>query len=455
MDWDDPGTTKGIGGAEAGSTSIPVWRKIHSEVWKVGGAVRLVRHANTDKSCIYGRDGVSMIEIAVAVVIDSSGRTPGGEGSGDRVLVSRRRAGAPRGGLWEFPGGKIEPAESPAVAAVREAFEETGCEIDVLAPLAISEEVDPREVAEPAVRLHAFLARSRPGGAPARAIASDEVRWVDLDELRSLPMPGGNRAIVEALIDRVRMLAGGEDPETPLAAVEIEVLGTTVPSPWAKSSLLAWTLLPLLALASRGLAASPGSITLPIGSTPLSVAFEGALKQDGTPEAPAASAGTALSTPDFGAAGTWRANLLGGVISDFSTTTGGEFRAEFEYFLVDRFSLVPTFEIGGFVQDGGDDPLLVSGALLLRWHFLEGKGWTVFANADVDAAYLTGDLPPGTNSIKFSPQIGAGFTLELAEGSATRLIGGVRWYHLSNARTAESNDGFDGAEAYLGLSFPF
>ena len=38
-----------------------------------------------------------------------------------------------------------------------------------------------------------------------------------------------------------------------------------------------------------------------------------------TPYESAASAGTALSTPDFGAAGTWRANLLGGVISDFST----------------------------------------------------------------------------------------------------------------------------------------
>lgn len=455
MDWDGLGTTKGIGGSELRSTPIPVCRKNRPEVWEAGVAVRLAENTSVDKNCVCERDGQVMIEIAVAVVIDSSGRPLGGEGSGDRVLVSRRRAGVPRGGLWEFPGGKIEPAESPAVAAAREAFEETGCEIEVLSPLTISEEVDPREIAEPAVRLHAFLARSQPGGPPARAIASDEVRWVDLDELRRLPMPGGNRAIVEALVDRVRMVAGAEDPDTTLAAVEIEVPGTKVPSPGATSSLLAWALLPLLALASRGLAASPGSITLPIGSTPLSVAFEGALKQDGTPEAPAAPAGTALSTPDFGAAGTWRANLLGGVISDFSTTTGGEFRAEFEYFLVDRFSLVPTFEIGGFVQDGGDDPLLVSGALLLRWHFLEGNGWTVFADAGVGVAYLTGDLPPGTNSIKFSPQIGAGFTLELAEGSATRLIGGVRWYHLSNARTAESNDGFDGAEAYLGLSFPF
>ncbi len=393
-----------------------------------------------------------MIEIAVAVVLEPRRAID----PVPRVLVSRRRAGAPRGGLWEFPGGKIEPAETPLAAAIRETFEETGCEIEMLAPLVTSEEIDPRETAEPAVRLHAFLAEAVPGGASPRPLASDEVRWVDLDELKTLPMPGGNRAIVEALERRMLAIAKCEgDAVERTAAIEIEAISM---APVSSASPLRLALLAMAAVAvlsDQGLAASPGSISLPIGSTPLSLAFEGSLTTRDAETSPPETVPAKPASPSFGDGGTWRANLIGGVISDFSTTTGGEFRAEFEYFLVDRFSLVPTFELGGFVQDGGDDPLLVSGALLLRWHFLEGKGWTVFADAGVGVAYLTGDLPPGTNGIKFSPQIGAGFTLELSEGSPTRLIGGVRWYHLSNARTGESNDGFDGAEAYLGLSLPF
>ncbi len=188
---------------------------------------------------------------------------------------------------------------------------------------------------------------------------------------------------------------------------------------------------------------------LSIGATPLSFAF---VADETT--ARSADLAPSLSTA-FGTADTWRLNLLGGVISDFSTTTGGEFRAEFEYFLIERFSLVPVLELGGFVQDGGEDPLMVAGALLLRWHFLAGEDWTIFADAGCGLAYLTADLPPDTNSIKFNPQIGVGFTLAVTPGSEARLMGGVRWYHLSNARTASSNEGFDGAEAYLGLSIPF
>lgn len=47
------------------------------------------------------------------------------------ILVSRRRADQPMPLLWEFPGGKIEPGESPAVALAREVNEELGCEVEV------------------------------------------------------------------------------------------------------------------------------------------------------------------------------------------------------------------------------------------------------------------------------------------------------------------------------------
>jgi 8-oxo-dGTP diphosphatase len=47
------------------------------------------------------------------------------------VLMSRRRADQPMPLLWEFPGGKIEPGESPATALVREVREELDCDIEV------------------------------------------------------------------------------------------------------------------------------------------------------------------------------------------------------------------------------------------------------------------------------------------------------------------------------------
>ena len=51
-----------------------------------------------------------------------------------RVLLARRTEGRDLAGLWEFPGGKREPGESPEQALVRELQEELGIEVEVGAP---------------------------------------------------------------------------------------------------------------------------------------------------------------------------------------------------------------------------------------------------------------------------------------------------------------------------------
>lgn len=122
------------------------------------------------------------------------------EGRQVEVLVARRRAGAVRGGLWEFPGGKIEAGEPALAAALRELHEETGLEVDGSGAraLPIATDFDPRAERERAVRLFGFLIEA-PCFAVAEARASAEVRWVPLEELGSLPWPPANRLLLESI----------------------------------------------------------------------------------------------------------------------------------------------------------------------------------------------------------------------------------------------------------------
>ncbi len=113
---------------------------------------------------------------------------------GDRILVSRRRPDAMLGGLWEFPGGKIGPDESPEEALAREFREEVGIDVEVGLRFAVV----PHKYTHLSVRLHAFHCVPR-GAARPRAIECAEVRWVKIGGLRALAFPTANRRVLEAL----------------------------------------------------------------------------------------------------------------------------------------------------------------------------------------------------------------------------------------------------------------
>lgn len=116
-------------------------------------------------------------------------------------LVSQRAAGRVFAGLWEFPGGKIEPGESPAGAAVRETREETCLEIEAVGELGsiVTDYPDHRVI------LHLVLCRCVNGEPSPGDDSVTEVCWVSWTQLQQLEMPAANAEIIarlSALIER-------------------------------------------------------------------------------------------------------------------------------------------------------------------------------------------------------------------------------------------------------------
>lgn len=143
-----------------------------------------------------GRDNdTSAVRVAVGVL---ARRREGLLDGTPEVLIALRRADGVLGGLWEFPGGKLEPGESAAAALVREMREELGIEIRVSGRLT---EVQHR-YDHGAVRLEVFgCTRADPEGPEPEALAADAVRWVDADGLASAAFPDANGPIVMAATD--------------------------------------------------------------------------------------------------------------------------------------------------------------------------------------------------------------------------------------------------------------
>jgi mutator protein MutT len=112
-----------------------------------------------------------------------------------RWLVTRRLKGTHLEGLWEFPGGKIEPGESLEACLVRELAEELGVAGRVLGPRWATTHDYPAK----RVELHFFDCEI--DGEPL-PLLGQELRWVDASELAALPLPEADAGLVELLTRR-------------------------------------------------------------------------------------------------------------------------------------------------------------------------------------------------------------------------------------------------------------
>jgi 8-oxo-dGTP diphosphatase len=132
----------------------------------------------------------TMIPVVALVLIDSRRRT----------LLQQRRADRAFGGLWEFPGGKLEEGESPESALIREIEEELGLILssEALVPLTFaSDPILPPAPRQPHVIL---LYTCRDWQGEPRCLDGQSIEWVAPEGLMALPMPPLDVPLAKALL---------------------------------------------------------------------------------------------------------------------------------------------------------------------------------------------------------------------------------------------------------------
>jgi 8-oxo-dGTP diphosphatase len=133
--------------------------------------------------------GLPILLVAACALLDRDGR----------VLIAERPEGKSMAGLWEFPGGKVEPGETPEETLIRELAEELGITTweSCLAPLTFaSHRYDTFHLLMPL-----FVCRRFEGF--ARGLEGQAVKWVRPTALRDYPMPPADAPLIPALVDLV------------------------------------------------------------------------------------------------------------------------------------------------------------------------------------------------------------------------------------------------------------
>lgn len=130
---------------------------------------------------------MKLVLVSAVALIDPDGR----------VLLAQRPEGKPMAGLWEFPGGKVEPGESPETALVRELHEELGIDTwnSCLAPISFaSHAYDDFHLLMPVFACRKWEGTPRP-------VENQSLAWVYPKDMRGYPMPPADLPLIPVLRD--------------------------------------------------------------------------------------------------------------------------------------------------------------------------------------------------------------------------------------------------------------
>jgi 8-oxo-dGTP diphosphatase len=128
---------------------------------------------------------VRLVLVAACALIDADGR----------VLIAQRPLGKSMAGLWEFPGGKVEPGERPEQCLIRELKEELGITVreECLAPLTFASHSYP----DFHLLMPLYVCRRWEGIVTAQE--QQALKWVRPGELRNYPMPPADEPLISHL----------------------------------------------------------------------------------------------------------------------------------------------------------------------------------------------------------------------------------------------------------------
>ncbi len=130
---------------------------------------------------------MTTVLVAACALIDRDGR----------VLLAQRPEGRSMAGLWEFPGGKVDPGETPEAALIRELHEELGIDVTIacLAPLTFASHA----YEDFHLLMPLYVCRRWHGTAVARE--GQVLKWVRPQNLRDYPMPPADIPLIPVLRD--------------------------------------------------------------------------------------------------------------------------------------------------------------------------------------------------------------------------------------------------------------
>lgn len=114
-----------------------------------------------------------------------------------RIFIGKRKLGR-FAGRWEFPGGKLEPGETPEACLIRELREELGIEARIVKPFLSTKHI----YSHMPIELITYSAEVLSGDYSLRD--HTEIRWVLPDELDEYDFPEADRAVIEKLIEKSR-----------------------------------------------------------------------------------------------------------------------------------------------------------------------------------------------------------------------------------------------------------